>query len=337
VTVHFADEGVVGAVLVALAAGAVSQPAVVVLMTRCQLMDTPNERSSHTVPTPRGGGLAVVVAAIAGLLMLPYPTWAVLLPLTGYAALGLAEDVRGVPVKVRLVAQLLIGLATGAVLIAHASVAVTVAIAAAALLSVWIAGYVNAFNFMDGVNGIAALHAVVGGLAFTAVGIMRDLPVLIGAGATVAAAALTFLPWNAGRARIFLGDVGSYGLGGALGSLAAYAVLHGVPVEAALFPLALYLADAGWTLLRRIRAGESWHRPHRWHIYQRLTDAGFSHSQVAFGTAAVAAALSACGLLSLDGGGLVRLSADLLGALALILYISVPRPLARLNHMGAVR
>jgi UDP-N-acetylmuramyl pentapeptide phosphotransferase/UDP-N-acetylglucosamine-1-phosphate transferase len=323
--VRFADEGAVGAVLVALATGVVSQPAVVFLMTRRRVIDIPNERSSHTVPTPRGGGLAVVVAAVAGLLMLPHPAWAVLLPLAGYAALGLADDVRGVPVKIRLVVQLLIGLATGVVLMADASVGAITAIAVAAVLSIWMAGYVNAFNFMDGVNGIAAAHAVVGGLAFLAVGSMRDLPVLVGAGATVAAAALTFLPWNAGRARIFLGDVGSYGLGGALGSLAAYAVLHGVPVEAALFPLALYLADTGSTLLRRIRAGEPWHRAHRWHTYQRLTDAGLSHSQVAFGTAAVAAALSGCGLLSLGDGGPARVSADLVGALALALYISVGR------------
>jgi UDP-N-acetylmuramyl pentapeptide phosphotransferase/UDP-N-acetylglucosamine-1-phosphate transferase len=190
---------------------------------------------------------------------------------------------------------------------------------------------------MDGVNGMAGAHAVVGGLAFTAVGLMRNLPVLIGAGATVAAGALTFLPWNAGRARIFLGDVGSYGLGGAFGALAAYAVLHGVAVEAALCPLALFLADTGWTLLRRIRAGEPWHRAHRWHTYQRLTDAGFSHSQVAFGTAAVAAALAACGLVGLDGGGTVRVCADLVGMLVLILYVRAPSPLTRHRHVGAAR
>jgi UDP-N-acetylmuramyl pentapeptide phosphotransferase/UDP-N-acetylglucosamine-1-phosphate transferase len=160
------------------------------------------------------------------------------------------------------------------------------------------------------------------------VGIFRDLPLLIGAGVTVAAAALTFLPWNAGRARIFLGDVGSYGLGGALGAMAAYAVLHGVAIEAALFPLALYLADTGWTLLRRIRAREPWYRAHRWHIYQRLTDAGFSHSQVAFGTAAVAIVLSVCGLLSLENGIVTRLAADVTGVLALLLYLRAPRPVA---------
>jgi UDP-N-acetylmuramyl pentapeptide phosphotransferase/UDP-N-acetylglucosamine-1-phosphate transferase len=268
-------------------------------------------------------------------MLIQQPVWAVLLPLFGYAVLGLADDVRGgIPVKLRLIAQLLIGLATGALLVDQASVASAMAVAVVALLSLWMTGYVNAFNFMDGVNGIAAAHTVVGGLAFTAVGIMRNLPILIGAGAIVAAAALTFLPWNAGRARIFLGDVGSYGLGGALGSMAAYAVLHGVPAEAALFPLALYLADTGWTLLRRIRAGEPWYRPHRSHIYQRLTDAGFSHSQVAFGTAAVAAALSACGLLSLVGGGPARLSADLMAALALLLYIRAPRPVARHAYRG---
>jgi UDP-N-acetylmuramyl pentapeptide phosphotransferase/UDP-N-acetylglucosamine-1-phosphate transferase len=311
---------------VALAAGVVLQPAVLFLMTRCRVIDVPNERSSHTVPTPRGGGVAVVAAAAAGLLVLPQATWGVLLPLICYAALGLAEDVRGVSVKARLVAQLGIGLVVGAVLVAHAPVSAAVAVVMTLILAVWMTGYVNAFNFMDGINGIAAAHTVVAGLVFVVIGAVRDLPLLIGAGAAVVAAALTFLPWNAGRARIFLGDVGSYGLGGALAALAAYAVLHGVPIEAALSPLALYLADTGWTLLRRIRAGQRWYQAHRWHVFQRLVDVGFSHSQVAFGTATFTAALSLCGLTSLVGGGLARGSADLVGVVALILYVSALPP-----------
>lgn len=320
---RFAQEDVVKAIFVALVTGAILQPAVVALMTRRQVIDTPNERSSHTVPTPRGGGLAVVLAAAAGLAVLHHVPWATFVPLIGFAALGLADDVLGLRVRVRLPAQLLIALVSGALLAAGSDTGLPLVVAAVG--TIWLTGYVNAFNFMDGVNGIAAAHAIVGGLAFTAVGLTRDLPVLIGAGPVIAAAALTFLPWNAGRARIFLGDVGSYGLGGALAALAAYALLHGAPIEAAIFPLALYLADTGWTLLRRLRAGQPLHRPHRWHTYQRLTDVGLSHTQVAFGTAAIAAVLSACGLLGPSGGTVLRVLADLVVAVVLMAYLGLPR------------
>jgi UDP-N-acetylmuramyl pentapeptide phosphotransferase/UDP-N-acetylglucosamine-1-phosphate transferase len=87
------------------------------------------------------------------------------------------------------------------------------------------------------------------------------------------------------RARVFLGDVGSYRRGAALAVLAACAVLDGIPVEAALAPLALYLTDTAWTLQRRIRAGERWFEAHRSHTYQQLCDLGWSHQRVAAVTA----------------------------------------------------
>ena len=131
-------------------------------------------------------------------------------------------------------------------------------LAAAVVLAVWVIGFVNAFNFMDGVNGISAAHAVLGGAAYACLGAWRHDAFLVAVGAAVAVGALAFLPWNAVRARVFLGDVGSYGLGPALAVLAACAVIGGIPVEAVAGPVALYLADTAWTLQRRIRSGESW-------------------------------------------------------------------------------
>ena len=138
----------------------------------------------------------------------------------------------------------------------------------------------NAFNFMDGVNGISGAHALIAGVVYALLGWWQHDGFLVPAGAAVAAGALAFLPWNAGQARVFLGDAGSYALGAALAVLAAYALVRGVPVEAVLGPLALYLADTAWTLQRRIRAGERWLEPHRTHIYQRWCDAGWSHQRV---------------------------------------------------------
>ena len=124
---------------------------------------------------------------------------------------------------------------------------------------------------------------------------------LVPVGAAVAVGALAFLPWNAGRARVFLGDAGSYALGAALAMLAAYAVVHGIPAEAALGPLALYLADTAWTLQRRIRAGERWLEAHRTHVYQQWCDAGWSHQRVTLAAAAGTFLLSLLGAASLTG------------------------------------
>src|SRR4029453_17427888 len=124
-----------------------------------------------------------------------------------------------------------------------------------------------------------------------------------------AAAALTFLPWNAGRARIFLGDVGSYGLGGVLGALAAYGVFHAVPVEAMLAPLGLYLADTGWTLIRRKVHGEGGYRPPRTHAYQRVTGSGWSHQRVTVFTVVISAAVSTVMMIASQGAPFTRVGA----------------------------
>jgi hypothetical protein len=192
-------------------------------------------------------------------------------------------------------------------------------------IAAWIAGFVNAFNFMDGVNGISGAHAVVGGACYAVLGLWRGDPLLASAGAAVAGGGAAFLPWNAVRARVFLGDVGSYALGAALAVLAACAVvIAGLPPEAALGPLALYLADTAWTLQRRIRAGEPWLQAHRTHAYQRLTDAGWSHQRVTAATAAVSAALSLLGAVSLAAGPLPRAAADLAGLALLAAYLRAP-------------
>jgi UDP-N-acetylmuramyl pentapeptide phosphotransferase/UDP-N-acetylglucosamine-1-phosphate transferase len=126
------------------------------------------------------------------------------------------------------------------------------------------------------------------------------------------------------RARVFLGDVGSYGLGAALAVLAAAVVIDGVPVEAAAAPLALYVADTGWTLQRRFRAGESWLEPHRTHAYQRLCDLGWSHQRVTVVTAACTVVLCLLGAASLAGHLDLRIASDSVGVVLLVLYLRSP-------------
>jgi UDP-N-acetylmuramyl pentapeptide phosphotransferase/UDP-N-acetylglucosamine-1-phosphate transferase len=313
-------------VLAALAIGLGLQPWVLRVMTAAAVIDTPCARSSHATPTPRGGGLAVATAAAAGLLLgrAPLP---IVLALLLFATIGLLEDMRGVPVGTRLGLQIGAGAVTGLLLV-PAPLAGPVAVATGLAVGFWLTGYANAFNFMDGVNGISAAHAALAGLVYTVVGLGYGLPELVVAGAVTTAAAVAFLPFNAGRARIFLGDVGSYGLGGLLGAAAAYGVLHGAPVEAMLAPLALYLADTGWTLAGRCWRGEPWYRPHRGHAYQRLTDLGWSHQRVTTVTVAASAAVCAAGLAAAGSGLPARIGLVALAALLLAGYLAGPSWLA---------
>ena len=192
-------------------------------------------------------------------------------------------------------------------------------------------GFVNAFNFMDGVNGISGAHAVIAGVAYACFGQWRQDPFLVAMGLAVAVGALAFLPWNAVRARVFLGDVGSYALGAALAVLAVTAVIHGVPPEAALGPLALYLADTAWTLQRRVRAGERWTEAHRTHTYQRWCDVGWTHPEVTLVTAATTILVSLLGAASLTGNLPLRLGCDLAGLAVLAGYLASP---ALFGHPG---
>ena len=110
------------------------------------------------------------------------------------------------------------------------------------------------------------------------------------AGPVLAAAGAGFLPFNGltgGPARMFLGDVGSYGIGARSPCCPGRASCRGLPLEMALAPLVVWLADTVHTLMLRIAAGERWFLPHRTHAYQRLTDTGWSHRQVAAGRGAV--------------------------------------------------
>lgn len=304
---------------IALVVGLTLQPLVLHMMLAKSVIDTPNARSSHSIPTPRGGGLAIIAAAGCALLIMQ-PTRMIAVPLLSFAAIGLAEDICGIPIGWRLILQTLAGLSTAAFIVPS-----TTAIAAVVVVTVWLVAYANVFNFMDGVNGISALNAILAGSVYAGIGWVLELPILTYSGLSIAAASITFLPWNAGRAKIFLGDVGSYGLGGVLGALAAYAALRGAPLEAALAPLALYLADTGWTLVKRWRAGEVWYLPHRSHVYQQFTTLGWSHQRVATFTAIVGLSVSGCTLAAFTGSLSLRVSLDAVALVILVAYLSLPR------------
>jgi UDP-GlcNAc:undecaprenyl-phosphate/decaprenyl-phosphate GlcNAc-1-phosphate transferase len=312
----------------------VAEP-VLIPMLRRAAVDVPNGRSSHSVPTPRGGGAPIAAGLVLAAALLIRGTAGLMFAagVAAFAAIGFADDLGSLPAALRLAMQGLASLVLAGVLVGRIGLPPAVLAVAVAVLTVWLIGFVNAFNFMDGVNGISAAHALIAGVYYACLGWWRPDALLTVAGAAVAAGALAFLPWNAVRARVFLGDAGSYGIGVALALLAAQAVVRHVPLEAALAPLALYLADTGWTLQRRIRAGEQIFEAHRTHTYQRLCDVGWSHQRVTLVTAAVAAAVCLLGAASLTGHPVLRACGDLVAAGLLAAYLRSP---AWLGRAGAV-
>jgi UDP-GlcNAc:undecaprenyl-phosphate/decaprenyl-phosphate GlcNAc-1-phosphate transferase len=300
------------------------------LLRRAAIIDVPGHRSSHTVPTPRGGGIPIVAGLLVAAGVIGGTNAIVFaFAVTAFGLLGFAEDLRGLTASRRLIMQAVGGIMVAVVLVSDLASPAWVLVALVVLVAAWITGFVNVFNFMDGVNGISGAHALIAGVVFAGLGWWRHDGFLLPTGAAVAVSALVFLPWNAGQARVFLGDSGSYALGAAVAILAAYAVRDGIPVEAVLGPLALYVADTAWTLQRRIRAGERWLQAHRTHVYQRWCDAGWSHQRVAVTAAAITVLLSLLGAVSLAGDPVLRAAADLAGMAVIATYLRSPALLVR--------
>jgi UDP-N-acetylmuramyl pentapeptide phosphotransferase/UDP-N-acetylglucosamine-1-phosphate transferase len=160
---------------------------------------------------------------------------------------------------------------------------------------VWFVAYVNAFNFMDGINGMAVAQTVVGGVAFALMGARWSSVTVSVLGIAIAGAAVGFAPYNVGMARIFLGDVGSYFIGSWLAATTVVALRAGIPPEVVIAPFLVYLVDTGSTLWRRWRQGQSLVTAHRDHAYQRLDQYGWSHTAVSL---AAASAMALCTLIA---------------------------------------
>ena len=302
------------------------------------MVDVPNERSSHTAPTYRGMGLATAAATFVAFVAATLFGWtyrsaeSLQLAVTIAAAilcalaLGWLEDIRGVSIVRRAGLQLVIGVLVSVSFATVQGTNVLVLI----LGAIFIAGYINVANFMDGINGISGAHGLVAGLAYALTGWMVNLPWLALAGVAVAGAFAAFLPWNVRPGKnVFLGDAGSYVLGAALGTLAVGAWFADVPFLLAFAPLMTYLADAGTTLFRRFMAGEQWYKPHRTHTYQRLTDVGFSHlgsTAVVTGTTILVWVLLAFASDLYAAGSVVATVGVVLVALAvLVVYLRMPQ------------
>jgi len=166
------------------------------------------------------------------------------------------------------------------------------------LVALWFTAYVNFTNFMDGVDGISSSHGIVVGAAFTIAGALWLEPWLSLVGVAIAASFGGFLPWNLRRRGTFLGDTGSYLLGGSIAAATAVATLRDVPAVVVIAPLAIYLTDTVVTVIRRMAAAEPWLAAHRSHVYQRLTQRGLSHIAASTVVSVATALCAAVGLVA---------------------------------------
>lgn len=275
------------------------------------LLDQPGKRRSHTQPTPRGGGIGIVAA----MLLAGVAAWCLLdrpLPWTQPAAfaaavlavalIGWRDDHAPLPVVPRLLvhagATLLVGCAALAPWAMRDPVLWWILLALVPVLI----GFINAHNFMDGIDGILGQQGlfVMFGLGLL-VAWQRDIGIAALAFAT-AAGCLGFLFFNWPPAKIFMGDVGSGALGLAIGAVAAFVVQRNPAMlwACAILPSA-FLVDSGLTLARRMLAGQRWYAPHRQHLYQWLVRVNWSHARTDIGymiwnlaVVAPLAALAAC-------------------------------------------
>jgi len=295
---------VVGAAA-ALAAGLI---ALLLPALRRHALARPNARSSHTEPTPQGGGIAVVAATVAvalaavGLTLRPDDTahlaW-VLGAAVLMAGVGAVDDMRAVPVLPRLLLQAL------AVAIVIAALPVDLRIVPAlpwwierALLALAALWFVNLVNFMDGIDWMTVAEVVPITAGLAAIGWLGALPpAAVIAALALLGAVLGFAPFNRPVARLFLGDVGSLPIGLLLAWLLALVAGNGHIAAALLLPL-YYVADASLTLARRLMAGERVWQAHRTHFYQRATDRGLTVSEIVGRVFAINVALAALAFVS---------------------------------------
>jgi UDP-N-acetylmuramyl pentapeptide phosphotransferase/UDP-N-acetylglucosamine-1-phosphate transferase len=237
------------------------------------LLDRPNSRSLHNRPVPRIGGLGILFALSASVIVrgttLPWPIWCALMMVVG---VSLLDDQRSVSAALRLPVHLAAGALVAWVTLPQASILWVV------VLTVALAWLINLYNFMDGSDGLAGTQSVVGFGAMALVAHWGGDPSLACTCAALAGGALGFLVFNWPPARVFMGDAGSTALGTLAGAIGAWGVHRGLWLPSfpvlAFFP---FIFDASLTLADRVWRRQPIWQAHRDHAYQRLILSGWGH------------------------------------------------------------
>jgi UDP-GlcNAc:undecaprenyl-phosphate GlcNAc-1-phosphate transferase len=269
------------------------------MIHRLRIMDVPNQRSSHKAPTPKSGGISIVATFLIGVAalfifadktmirsdyFLGFVVSAVLI-----AAIGFYDDIKNKPFTIKLATQviavavvLVCGLVVDELSIPFVGV-VSLGIWAYLVSFVWILGLTNAYNFMDGIDGLAAGIAVIVSVFFCAITFSQGSTFVYITGYTILAGSLGFLFYNFPPARIFMGDVGSAFLGFVFAVLAIIAARYDRSHTSFLvMPLLLlgFIYDTFFTFVRRLLRGDQVFHAHRTHLYQLFSRLGYSQRSV---------------------------------------------------------
>ena len=286
------------------------------------VIDVPNARSSHTIPTPRGGGVAIVVSFLLAMIVLMFTGTAhvhTLIGLVGGGALiatvGFMDDHGHIPARWRLLGHFL---AAGWILAWMGGLppvnvlgwVVDLGLAGTLLAAVYLVWMLNLYNFMDGIDGIASIEAITvclcaaGLYGLTGLGQHAVLPLLL------ACAVAGFLYWNYPPAKIFMGDAGSGFLGILLGGLSVQAAWVSPQMFWCwLILLGVFIVDSTYTLVRRLLRGDKVYEAHRSHAYQFAARRYGKHLPVTLGVAVV----NVCWLLPIAVGVALGALEGLLG------------------------
>jgi len=262
---------------------------------KTNIIDNPNERSSHSVPTPRGGGIAVVLSYLLGLAILSYFNSisihigvTVILAGSVIALLGFLDDRGHINSMLRLAVHFLMAIGVVVSLNGFSEVIVFnglqlgfIANIIAVLFLVWL---LNLYNFMDGINGIASVEAITTTVSMAILYIVLNESINSNPLWSLAACVLGFLFWNFPTAKIFMGDACSGFLGFVLGIWALYALKQDPALFCAwLICLGVFIVDATFTLVRRVFNGHKMYDAHRTHAYQYASRKYQSHTVVTSG------------------------------------------------------
>jgi len=248
------------------------------------ILDLPNERSSHSIPTPRGGGIAIAATWFLAITFLFFRgdidsvLFFALLCGLPISVVGLVDDVITISAKVRLLVQLVSAIIALVFLGGLQGIAIgfdylSVPFLFSILAVIGVVWFTNLFNFLDGIDGYISAEVIFIGLAFFL--FFGEVSPLL-----LAAVTAGFLVWNWQPAKIFMGDVGSTLLGFTIGVFAVYYQNRGdSSIVIWLMLTSLFWFDASLTLYRRWRDGETLSKAHKKHAYQRIVQSGFSHQK----------------------------------------------------------
>ncbi|MBX2867755.1 MAG: glycosyltransferase family 4 protein [Acidiferrobacterales bacterium] len=264
-----------------------------------RILDQPNQRSSHSKAIPKSGGISIVVTFLIGMLVIVLfidselmeksYIWGFVFSAVLIAIISFVDDVREKSAQFKLVTHVV---AVGVVLYCGIVIdtltlpwvgLVDLEWAGYLISAIWILGLTNAYNFMDGIDGLVGSTALIAALFFMAISYYEGSSFVYITGYTIIAGSVGFLIYNAPPAKIFMGDVGSAFLGFVFASLAIIAARYDYSRTSFLvMPLLLFhfIYDTLFTFFRRLLRGENTLQAHRTHLYQLLVRCGYSHLEV---------------------------------------------------------